>query len=175
MLRQMLQTMVEVQDVAQHPIILAELTRDYPNSIRIADSEHSIRRYTCLMHVFDFTEKPEYLANSGHGCGPIFAGADFAHWLIEIGRLVEVSQPENDDLVFYFSEGHFKHAGLFRANCRILSKWGIGYLYDHELLEVPASFGTDIRFYKRLSYEHTEALFALFAMNEHIRLRNAAP
>ena len=171
-LRERLQTIIEVQDVSKHPALLAELTGECPNSIQIVKSPHPIDRYTCLMHVFDFTEKPEYVAIAKYGLGRIFAGTDFAHWLIERGHLVEVSQTEaqEGDLVFYFSEGSFKHVGLWQSGHRVLSKWGVGHLYDHEIPEVPMSYGTDVRFYNRIPYEETFGFFKQFVEENGIEL-----
>ena len=176
-LRKELQTVTEVQDVAQHPALLAEVTRECPNSVRITESLHPIERYTCLMHVMDFTEKPEYIAIARYGLGRVFAGTEFAHWLIERGLLTEVLQSEvrDGDLVVYFSEGSFKHVGLWRPNGRVLSKWGVGHLCDHELFEVPTSYGTDVRFYKRLPYEDAYDLFARFAEENGIPFKSADP
>ena len=177
MLRKKLQTVIEVQDVAQHPVLLAEVTREFPNSIRITESSYPIDRYTCLMHVLNFTEKPEYIAIAAYGTGRIYAGTDFAHWLIERGLLAEVSQAEakDGDLVFYFSEGTFKHVGLWRLNGRVLSKWGVGHLYDHGLFEVPTSYGTDVRFCNRLPYDDAYDLFRQFAEEIDIPFESAEP
>ncbi len=169
-LRIKLQTMVEVQDVARHPTLLAEIARECPNSICITESPHPIERYTCLMHVLGFTEKPEYIAIARYGLGRVYAGTDFAQWLIKRELLAEVSQTkaEDGDLVFDFSVSRFKHVGLWRPNGRVLSKWGMGHLYDHELFEVPTSYGTDVRFYKRLLYEDAYDHFTQFAKENDI-------
>ena len=169
--------MTEVQEVTQHPALLEDIGRECLHSIRIAHSRHPIGRYTCLMHVFDFTEKPEYIAIADYGLGRVFAGVDFAHRLIEKGFLTEVSQAEaeNGDLVAYFREGNFKHVGLWQPNGRVLSKWGVGHLYDHALFEVPESYGTAVRFYDALSYEAAYELFVQFAQENGIPFENADP
>jgi len=174
-LRQRLQEMTDVQDVSQHPMLLECISRDYPNSIRIVESEHPIDRYTCVMHVFDFTEKPEYLAIADYGFGRVFAGADFARWLIANGHLVEVpsANAQTGDLVAFFKEGKFKHVGLLQPNGRVVSKWGIGHLYDHGLLEVPESYGSEIRFFKGLSYDEAYDRFAQFAEQKGIPFETA--
>jgi hypothetical protein len=46
------------------------------------DSVHPIRRYTCLMHVFDFADKREYAPIATHGLGRIYSSSAFAHWLL---------------------------------------------------------------------------------------------
>src|SRR5260370_20014767 len=67
MLREKLQKMTEVEHVAEHPALLDEVSRNYPNTVVLLDSPHPLRRYTCVMQVFDFTEKPEYVALSARG------------------------------------------------------------------------------------------------------------
>ncbi len=169
-LREKLQLITEVQDVSEHPALLVNLTSECPNSIRITESPHRIDQYKCLMHVLDFTGKPEYvdIASRIH----LYAGTDFAHWLFERGHLVEVSQTEvkEGDFVFYCSEGNFKHVGLWQSGDRVLSKWGKGHLYDHEIFEVPMSYGAEVRFYNRLPYEEAFDLFKQFVEENGIKL-----
>ena len=114
-LRQRLEEMTHVDDVSRHPALLAAVNQECPNSVALLDSVHPIRRYTCLMYVFDFAEKPEYAAIATHGLGRIYAAGAFAHWLLDRGLLVEVTQVEvrEGDFVFYFNnEGRFKHAAI---------------------------------------------------------------
>jgi len=165
-LRERLEGMTRVDDVSQHPALLAALTRECPNTITLLDSIHPIGRYTCLMYVFDFVEKPEYVAIAGYVGGRIFAAGAFAHWLLDHGLLVEVTAPNarEGDIVIYFGEGgRFKHAGLSLATGRVISKWGIGHLYQHGFFEVPESYGTTIRLFKRLSYDDAFQYFEQFA------------
>ncbi len=171
-IREKLQLITEVQDASKHPALLADLTGECPNSIRITESPHPIDRYTCLMHVLEFTEKPEYVAIARYGLRRIFAGTDFAHWLVERGHLVEVSQTEaqEGDLVLYFKDGQFKHAGLWQSDDRVLSKWGVGHLYDHEIFEIPMSYGTEVKFYNRLPYEEAFGFFQEFVEESGIQI-----
>jgi len=161
----------------QHPAMLQDIGAAHAHSIEIVESPHPINRYTCLMHVLDFTEKREYIAIADHGLGRVYAGADFAHWLIENDQLEEVlsEEAQTRDLVMYFKDGVFKHVGLFQPGGRVLSKWGIGHLYDHALLEVPESYGSDVKYYRALSYEDAFYTFAEFAEENGVPLENADP
>ena len=87
MLRDRLQTMTETTDVSQHPKLLAEIARDLAHSIRVLQSIHPLARYTCLMHVFEFTEKEEYIDIATYFGANIYAGPDFAHWLMDHDHL----------------------------------------------------------------------------------------
>jgi len=60
-LQQLLQEMTEVSDVSRHPELLAAITREIPNTIRLLASPYSINRHTCLVHVFGFAESREYI------------------------------------------------------------------------------------------------------------------
>jgi len=67
-------------------------------------------------------------------------------------------------LVFYFGDDErFKHAGLSLGSGRVISKWGIGQLYEHRLFEVPASYGSKVRFFRNLSYDEAFGNFMRFA------------
>jgi hypothetical protein len=158
--------MTEVENVSRHSELLAVLTRDYPNTIVVLDSINPISRYTCLMHVLDFVEKPEYEAITRYGFQRVFAGGDFAHWLIERGLLVEVavSHAREGDIVIYFADdGRFKHAGVYISDGSVTSKWGVGQLYKHGLSEVPESYGTRVGYFTKLPYDKAFEYFRQFA------------
>ena len=171
-LRKRLEEMTHVDDVSRHPALLAALTRECPNTVTLVNSVHSIKRYTCLMHVFDFAEKSDYAAIATSGLGKIFAAGDFAHWLLDNKLLAEVTQGDvrEGDVVFYFSDaGRFKHAGRMLARGRVLSKWGTGHLYEHGVFEVPESYGIVVRFFRGLSYEQAFERFVQFAEEKGTR------
>jgi hypothetical protein len=155
-------------DVQQHPALLEQLTAAYPNSIRVLPSTYPINRYTCLMHVLDFTEKPNYIAIATYPGINVFAGPEFAHWLVDKGYLTEVSEAQAaaGDLVMYFNEGNFKHIGILQEDARVVSKWGEGHLYEHALWEVPESYGESVRFFRPLAYDDAYEYFTQFA-EEH--------
>jgi hypothetical protein len=173
MLRKKLQRMTEVDDVSRHPPLLAALTRECSNTIAVLDSAHTIRQYTCLMYVFDFAGKEEYAAIATRDGGKIFAASAFAHWLLDNGLLEEVPQADaqRGDIVLYFgADGRFKHAGLSTGSGRVISKWGIGHLYEHGLLEVPDSYGSQVRFFKALPYRVAFGYFRRFGEENGIRV-----
>lgn len=168
--------MVENDDVAQHATLLQGIVANHPHSINIEHSPHPIDRYTCLMHAFDFTGKAEYIAIADYGLGRVYAGADFAHWLFANGKLEEISNQEalSGDLVIYSKNGNFKHVGVLQPHGRVTSKWGIGHLYNHEILEVPESYGVDVKYYRSLSSDHAYNVFVKFAEEQGIPFENVA-
>lgn len=173
-LRSRLQEMTEVEDISQHPSLLEALSLECPNSIRLLDSPHPIDRYTCLMHVFDLTEKPEYIHCAMRN---VYAGADFAHWLLNRFALGEkpLSEADDGDLVFYFNGGQFKHVGILRGAGRVLSKWGSGHLYEHDLFEVPDSYGNEVRAFAHMAPEDAYYVFTLYAEEKGVEFEDADP
>jgi hypothetical protein len=150
MLRQRLFEMT-TEDESRHSELLAQLTRQHPNAITVLESPQPIRGYTCLVHVFDFTEQPEYeIIVRRSKCRNVFAGANFAHWLFDIGALEEIPSLQPGHLVFYFDDFDcFKHVGIIQQDGRVASKWGTGQLFEHGLFEVPASYGNNVKFFKK--------------------------
>jgi hypothetical protein len=111
-----------------------------------------------MRHARGFEDSPEYKAVAGHGLGLVFAGPEFFDWFAASGRLVEVGNHEasENDVVMYFDRGHARHVGRVGSSGRIISKWGLGLLYEHGLSEVPAKYGDEARFFR--SIEPDEAL-----------------
>jgi hypothetical protein len=127
------------------------------------------------MHVFDFVEKAEYVAIARYGFAGVYAGPEFAHWLIDRKLLTEVldENVSSGDLSFYFDQGQFRHAAMLLARDRVISKWGIGQLVEHGLFEVPDSYGSEVRFFLRLPYELVSNHFARFAEEHGMTLESA--
>lgn len=111
------------------------------------------------------TEEPKYVEVAGRGLGLIFAGSEFASWLMNANELepkpMDRVMPE--DIVFYLRDGQFKHAGLWLSNERICSKWGIGNLYEHGTFEVPISYGLEVRAYDKVTRQDSIEKFLRFA------------
>lgn len=124
------------------------------------------------MHALGFTEQPEYVVIAERGFNVVFAGRDFANWLVDLRLLTEIdaADAQKGDLVFYFSHGQFKHAGIIFNDNRVISKWGTGHLFEHGLFEIPDSYGTEARFFKSLSYEAAIEAFGDFAREKGMLL-----
>jgi hypothetical protein len=88
----------------------------------------------------------------------VFASPAFVQRLINRGRLVEFRGPRVGTLIVYAEDGCTKHIGKMVALDRVESKWGVGLLYHHGILEVPAHYGSEVR--------HFEAIYAEEALDE---------
>lgn len=153
------------------------LAQSHAHSIVSLASHHPLKSYTCLVHALGFTGQSAYLDVAGMPPYSVFAGANFADWLLCSGVLEEVSvaNAEVGDLVWYFkSDGFFKHVGLWRGTGRVESKWGDLGLFEHALLEIPESYGTAVRIFRALPYDVAIDLFYDFAEENGIPFEDTA-
>lgn len=158
--------------------LVAAVAQDFPHGIRPLPSAHDLFLYTCLVHSLRFTDTPEYLAISTLREHNVFAGAQFAQWLVNCGHLAEIS-PEDaplESLVMYFDDaGAFKHVGLLRPGGRVESKWGQLGLFEHPLFEVPSNHGTNVRYFEPVPFRIAIKLFYDFAKQNGVQLQGIAP
>lgn len=169
-LRTELQNLTLISDVHQHRDLLERLSKKIPNSIRILKSPHPIDRYTCFVYAFEFTNDHRYFDIASFGLGRVFASPDFVKYMIEKKYLSEIdcATVANGNLIIYCRDGNITHGGKFGENGRVVSKWGIGHLYEHDILEVPEGYGNEFRCYKEISTEKALNYFREYA--EHMGL-----
>jgi len=159
MLRDELDRLTDNPDPVCHPELLAELSKSYPNKIRIMERASPRQSYTCYMHAFGLYQ-PDYIKIAQSGTGKIFANSAFVLFLLRRGylqeRVADAAFP--GDMVIYFGAGVPQHAGISKGKDRVESKWGSGHLYEHGVLEVPTKYGDKVKFYspisKDLALEH---------------------
>jgi hypothetical protein len=165
-LRKKLVAMTDADTEDQYLELFAAAIQNHPNAVTRLYSAHPIGRYTCFVHVFGFTEKPEYVAIARWGFNGQFAGPEFAHWMIDHQELKEVSEAEAQpgDMVMYFNdEGRLKHTGIYLGVNRVESKWGKGHLFEHDLFAVPESYGTTVKYFRKIPGEDVLESFKQFA------------
>ena len=63
----------------------------------------------------------------------------------------------------YFMGEKWQHVGLVYGSDRIISTWGTYPVYEHEISEIPASYGDRMRFYERPTQPDALALFLDYA------------
>jgi hypothetical protein len=72
-----------------------------------------------------------------------------AESLLSLG-FVEIEEPRNEDIVCYRREdGEYyiaHHFGIFDDR-RVISKWGIGSVFRHDLFQVPSIYGNHVLFF----------------------------
>lgn len=123
--------------------------------------------YTCLVYVLGFAGDATYSAaiKKMYPKEP-YAGKEFFNWLVANKHLVQIedgSESEGDFIVYFNSHNELKHIGILDDKKRVKSKWGELGLYDHEIFEVLASYGNDIKYFESIKYEFAITIFKQFA------------
>jgi hypothetical protein len=103
-------------------------------------------------------DKSEYYINTAKD-GKRWANSEFIKYLLDEKRLKELKNPEENCLVLYFDEEGPKHSGIVKFDSEnnhtnspfyIQSKWGTyENLVKHALLDVPSSYGNEVKYYVR--------------------------
>ncbi len=94
-----------------------------------------------------------------------FAGKEFFDWLIANQYLIQIqdgSESVGNFVVYFNSIQEFKHIGILLDKKRVKSKWGELGLYDHEILDVPANYGNDVKYFEPIKYDN-----AMFAFKQY--------
>ena len=158
----------------EHVEAVMAMADELGHSIRPVDSTVDLRRYTCLVYALGFAGMPEYEAIAGLTYVDVFAGADFANWLLARGHLNEVDAADARPgaFVIYFDDRNaFAHIGVLRSASRVDSKWGNQGLYNHEVFEAPRSYGDVVRYYEPVAYEVGIELFKDFAEEQGVEFQ----
>jgi hypothetical protein len=81
--------------------------------------------------------------------GRYYASTQFLQSLIDNGVL-RPCDAIGGALITWSSPAGLRHVGVLTTPDRAVSKWSIGYLCEHGLLEVPATYGDKLAFYSPL-------------------------
>ena len=99
--------------------------------------------YNCFVFAFGLQGDTEFLG----GKNPV--QQEFVKHLILNRILLPIETPSAGDLVFYKNKGgEITHGGVMQDKDIVISKWMWGPMTIHKLLDVPASFGDEISFFK---------------------------
>lgn len=164
-LRHKLSDVTQNVAVPEHLAHVEALRTETNHSIVVVESQHPIDRYTCGVHAFHLIEDPTYLSVACSGLRRTFAGTEFIDFLLERQLLTprEGSSAIPDDLILYFDNEVFRHVGRVRPHHRVLSKWGAGHLYEHQVWEVPFSYGNQVRYFVGPDKDSSCDLFIQYA------------
>ena len=167
MLRQKLNEIAENGNPSSHSRLIDALRAQHPHAIKalVHDTQYG---FTCVMHALGIVDDQEYVRMALSCPSDVFASTEFVHFLIDGGYLIEKSPPEPGLLIAYFDNGRVRHIGRMLSDSRVESKWGMGNLYEHELFEVPMSYGSDVRYFAPLPSDQAVKLFAKFALSKGI-------
>jgi hypothetical protein len=173
-LRRGLDEAIRESTVGEHEVLITKLRAVIPHSVSVVAEDDPQRPsrsesdYVCFDFALGLTESTVYACALKHYSLKRAADAAFVHWLILQQEIREIERYEcarDEDLIVYFGAetelyllGEPKHAGKLRRG-RVISKWGKGLLYEHDLAEVPESYGYECRFFKAVTVLRVEGAF----------------
>ena len=152
--------------------LISNLSKEFNHSIILKKeanlSNESSWRYNCFTYAFNLLNSSEFL-DITERYPFLFAEPRYASYLIN-NYLCKISETEavNEDYIIYFHEKMPKHAGKY-FNGKIISKWGHFHLLEHEIYEVPSSYGDEIQFFKKISVPECVSAFKQWVDKERNR------
>lgn len=115
------------------------------------------KNYNCFIYALGLAENSEIVKDC-HG----FIYDRFFQKLLDAGELSPVASPRDGDWVLYRDIHNYPsmitHIGI-KDGTQVISKWAWGPIVQHEILDVPASYGDDISYAKKISPNKAAALY----------------
>ncbi len=156
--RQKLRNITTNPNVSIHPELINDLQAEFSHNIKLEELVSTDREenFNCFMYVFDL-QGSKVIRHEMKKKESIKFGRDYIDYLIRSGYL---APNEQGKIIIYFDDTGPTHAGIINGN-RIISKWGIGNLWQHDLWEVTINYGNNYnRYEKKISSEDIEEKFA---------------
>jgi hypothetical protein len=147
-LRARLQDITWSDDIDGHPSAIEALKSEFPHTIQLVELTNQEFPSNCYECALGLIPELTHWA-SGFDLPELYAGPKFISWLVHYLTEIPIADAANGDLILYFEGQLPTHAGLIKEP-RVISKWGRGHIYQHSLLEIPSSYGNEIRFYRKL-------------------------
>lgn len=136
------------------------------HSIKVASDPQlggvPLDKFTCFMHTFDLIDSTA-VTEIARTFKETYPNSDFVAYLVS-RYLSELPQKDahDCDVVIYSNDNEITHAGKLKGG-RVVSKWGTGYLWEHDLSEVPAKYGHVIKFYRAIPPVVADEAFVAYA------------
>ena len=162
-LRKQLDT-IPTFEITQQPARLEELRTHFGHTILTLDSDHLFfndgSTYNCFAYALSLVGQEGYIDIASSYPGDVSANSEFILFLLENGYIKETT---NDGIVVYFSDSaRPTHAGFIAGNS-VISKWGTGLLFKHNIYDLPYSYGSEFKKYYTLTSEASLEYFYDFA------------
>jgi hypothetical protein len=142
--------------------LVVALRSNHPHSIRVL-SRQSIVEFNCVMHALGIVDDPGYVRLARMCPSDVHASTHFVKFLIEGNHIAEQSEAAADLLIVYSDDIQIRHIGRLLRQDLVESKWGIGLLYEHPILEIPSSYGSAIRYFSPIDRDDVIERFIEFA------------
>ena len=155
-------------DITEQEHRLIELSNRFDHTITVIDDPALFLpgggTYNCYAYAFNLCESEEYLLIARDHDNAVFANSDFIQYLLDRNMLIELYKARiiENGIIIYFLEGNPSHAGKIQGS-RVISKWGTGLLFGHEILDIPISYGNAYKIYNAVTADDALELFYDFA------------
>lgn len=138
--------------ISTYPGKLQAIAEMFPHTICALPSQTNapLEDFNCVMHAFGLIER---FKCPWDDMGRFHADTTFVRHLLDCGSLNPCREVVGG-LVVWSKDGVIRHVGVIAGDGRAVSKWGIGYMFEHGLLEVPQDFGSELAFYSALPPEN---------------------
>ena len=164
--RRELYRITEEQLLPSHVEAIARLRGSYPHSISfVEDGTIGPHGYNCFMYALSLRHLSQNLVDIATRVEAAHPGSDFVVELLDTCYLQEIGHAEARDgsVLIYFEARVPRHAGVFRQDGFVISKWGLGHVWRHPIFEVPSYYGDEVRFFHSLF--QTMSFDSLFPMS----------
>lgn len=116
------------------------------------------KNYNCFIYVFGLSNDQEIIKDTKG-----FIYDTFVLKLLEEGLLKYVNNPNKGDYILYQDLDNYPHniahVGIILNQKEVISKWAWGPLVKHKILDVPASYGNNIKFISKIPTEEAKSLY----------------
>lgn len=148
-LRARLETITKNENIDAHPDAIDSLKSEFSHTIRLIERGDPAKPRNCYEYAFGINRELAHWIGSQR-LRDLFVGPKFVtERLLPLLSPIEQSELQDGDLVLYFDGDSPTHAGTMKGT-RVVSKWGKGHTYEHDIDEVPASYGNTRRHYSKM-------------------------
>jgi hypothetical protein len=150
------------EDTTLHRERVEELRSEYGFSIRYIDDGETARS-DCMQYALN-------IPNNLVAIAAIFPCIldRFSMTLPQVLAEIPAREVNKRHIVLYLENGRTKHLGRVVQGTRVVSKWGRNPTYEHDLCEVPASYGDEFEFFEQPAERYITIKFIEF-VRHHCR------
>lgn len=170
---------IVAKDPDCHFELINRIRKNYNHKIILIDKfqrEVDIRNYSddcyinCYMYGFEISvgdiNKNIIFKNGIPNYKNTIPDSDFVMNIIKkhLNKIIQKEAREGD-YVGYFSNNEIRHAGRCYKD-KIASKWGSnGHFWEHRICELPLRYGSNVKFYRKISKERILKLYRKWIKN----------
>ncbi|MGB8294414.1 MAG: hypothetical protein WCG85_03220 [Polyangia bacterium] len=142
-----------------------KLRRCFGHSITLVERANPDHEYTCFQYAFELQVIPCPISNICR-IHDVYPDSRFVEFLLQ-SRLQHVASADAraGDVIIWNDNNRVRHAGR-RVEDGIVSKWGTGHIWRHDLFEVPSAYGDTATSFHPLTSADSLDAFVIFARQQ---------